>query len=302
MPVFKFDQHTRQGLRPGRNAFTLMELLVVIAIITILASIVSASLSRAKVVADGTTCRNNLHQLGLAYKMYLSDFDCYPAGTNVLAPLLLVEPYANAKMPGSDDGKYRPPSSVWICPSYRRLGLLTDLSKFAFSYGYNYQGIGYTGEWIGTVGLEADKGSGPAFVDTLGVTRYAIREKDVLAPSDMIELGDAPLALLATGSGSTDVPITGCWWLGYGVNMPWANYDILVGLVNGLPAQPTDSPSGASDSTMTQLYRRRHANRWNISFCDGHVENLRPQDLFDYSKAGQMQRWNRDHLPHNQSQ
>ncbi len=35
--------------------------------------------------------------------------------------------------------------------------------------------------------------------------------------------------------------------------------------------------------------------------CDGHVENLRPLDLFNLSNALVAQRWNIDHQPHNQS-
>ncbi len=46
--------------------------------------------------------------------------------------------------------------------------------------------------------------------------------------------------------------------------------------------------------------QQRHAGRWNMAFCDGHVENFRAIELFSLSNAGVARRWNIDHQPHNE--
>ena len=66
-----------------KNAFTLIELLVVIAIIAILAAMLLPALSAAKQKAWKISCISNLHQIGLAMKMFASDnVELYPESGN----------------------------------------------------------------------------------------------------------------------------------------------------------------------------------------------------------------------------
>ncbi len=64
---------------PHRRGFTLIELLVVIAIIAILAAILFPVFARARENARRTSCVSNVKQIGLAWMMYVQDYDeTYP--------------------------------------------------------------------------------------------------------------------------------------------------------------------------------------------------------------------------------
>lgn len=61
-----------------KRIFTLIELLVVASIIAILAGLLMPALNSARAKAQSVYCKNNLKQLGVAFKNYSSDFKRIP--------------------------------------------------------------------------------------------------------------------------------------------------------------------------------------------------------------------------------
>jgi prepilin-type processing-associated H-X9-DG protein len=45
------------------------------------------------------------------------------------------------------------------------------------------------------------------------------------------------------------------------------------------------------------IYQRRHNLRFNVLFCDGHLETLKIENLFSL-RPDVMARWNNDNQPH----
>jgi prepilin-type processing-associated H-X9-DG protein len=136
----------------------------------------------------------------------------------------------------------------------------------ACSYGYNISG------------LTVSDGLGLGGHDSQGALTPT-RESQVLSPSDMIALGDA-----TPWPGET--PVAGIPKLEAGFHLADCYKEIMYGLPAGDPA--------------VQAVQHRHGGRWNVGFCDGHVENLRAGDLFNVSNSVVAQRWNNDHQPHNE--
>ena len=118
------------------RAFTLIELLVVIAIIAILASILFPVFAQARENARKTDCVSNEKQIGLAFALYVQDYDerycAQPADAQTIQEAGgSLWNYYNAPAP------YLKNKSVWLCKDDTRNG---SLQVVAPNMGYHLNG------------------------------------------------------------------------------------------------------------------------------------------------------------------
>jgi prepilin-type N-terminal cleavage/methylation domain-containing protein/prepilin-type processing-associated H-X9-DG protein len=282
--MFFLGRHVCGRAASGRRqAFTLIELLVVIAIIAILAALLLPALSRAKESALNTACRNNLRQFGIALHMYVQDNGAYPFGKfGDLQWVPAIEPYVNARFNNLVfSGTAVAGGRVFQCPSYARLISMPNSpwspTPFEYdlgTYGYNAAGPSARSPALG-LGLMGEDPS-------TGLNSRPVRESEVVSPSSMIAMGDAPITALEATPSRPAIAAVGS-----------SDLDHFWGLEYVLDTNLIITPR--SDMLFV---RKRHQNRWNIVYCDGHTQNLHTRKLFDYKNDNLLRLWNRDHEPH----
>ncbi len=242
-----------------KHGFTLIELLVVIAIIALLLSIIVPALRLAKEKAQNLSCRANVRSLGIALRLYTEQTEgrlfSYLSGLylNQLADQI------------GDINKVRYCSTTLI-----------DETVAATTWGSSRQA------WTWTAGVpEPEHGS-------YGLNGWLYSYPN---PADfgwiesVANLGKFAYPSTLNAAGSATVPVFfDCLWVD-----AWPKHTDTVPAALDLEQSPTrdtgtDSPV---NNHMRRLMLRRHWGNANVSFLDGHAENIKLENMWSL-------KWNRE--------
>jgi len=228
-----------------KRAFTLIELLVVIAIIAILAAILFPVFAQAREKARQASCSSNLKQVGLAWTMYVQDYDEKIASANNPAGWGDCPTMPDRSQFGGWEGNLLAPyiknTGVFKCPSAPGQTVnngCANMNYWVESYAYNYVSME---QWDCTAKASVGK----------NVSALA-------QPADSMVFWDSTTAWSDCGY------MSGC-----GV---WHQRDVPVFLAKyGRPLIGGMDSSWVSSGNFAR--ETPHNGQMNVAFADGHVKS-----------------------------
>jgi|WetSurMetagenome_2_1015567.scaffolds.fasta_scaffold211472_1 prepilin-type N-terminal cleavage/methylation domain-containing protein/prepilin-type processing-associated H-X9-DG protein len=240
-----------------KKAFTLIELLVVVAIITVLVAMLLPALNAAREQGRAIQCQSNLKQIGLAVNLYADNYNdimvpsCLndPPGSGgyyeahtLLAKLGYLLGYIDTSVSDSTEQVKRQKTTAWACPS------LPDQSGPASWWAGEARGGGYS------------------------VNHLHVHFTNL----DWMTVNNHPVMRSSLGRASGVISFVECTDLKSYYSTYWSYvYYALC---------PVDSGSNHywwNPIATSEIISRRHKNKPNILFADGHAGGVTYYDIID---------------------